>query len=186
MKKLNKKGFTIVELVIVIAVIAILAGVLIPTFATVVEKANKSSAQQQAKNFYTLLEAATAAPTKYEMTGNNNKTTYTLSMQQAGLVVSKTHTGTEQHEDAEVILYNILGDDVKTYKDAKVGFDNATVNSFSSKEDNWIIKAVYFQPKGSEYVVKIDLVAGTVGEAVKAESLTESVTFRTFDGEAGN
>ena len=52
MKKLNKKGFTIVELVIVIAVIAILAGVLIPTFATVVDKANKSAAMQQAKNAY--------------------------------------------------------------------------------------------------------------------------------------
>ena len=52
MKKLNKKGFTIVELVIVIAVIAILAGVLIPTFATVVEKANQSKAMQEAKNEY--------------------------------------------------------------------------------------------------------------------------------------
>lgn len=52
MKKLNKKGFTIVELVIVIAVIAILAGVLIPTFATVVDKANESKAMQEAKNEY--------------------------------------------------------------------------------------------------------------------------------------
>lgn len=52
MKKLNKKGFTIVELVIVIAVIAILAGVLIPTFATVVDKANQSKAMQEAKNEY--------------------------------------------------------------------------------------------------------------------------------------
>ena len=57
MKKLNKKGFTIVELVIVIAVIAILAGVLIPTFATVVEKANESKAMQQAKNAYELFLA---------------------------------------------------------------------------------------------------------------------------------
>ena len=48
MKKLNKKGFTIVELVIVIAVIAILAGVLIPTFAGIVSKANKSAREQEA------------------------------------------------------------------------------------------------------------------------------------------
>ncbi|MDY5678144.1 MAG: prepilin-type N-terminal cleavage/methylation domain-containing protein, partial [Eubacteriales bacterium] len=39
MKKNNKKGFTIVELVIVIAVIAILAAVLIPTFSSVIKKA---------------------------------------------------------------------------------------------------------------------------------------------------
>ena len=49
----NRKGFTIVELVIVIAVIAILAGVLIPTFAGVTKKANESKALQEAKNAYT-------------------------------------------------------------------------------------------------------------------------------------
>ena len=54
MKKMNKKGFTIVELVIVIAVIGILAAVLIPTFSSVIEKANKSAAEQELKNAYTL------------------------------------------------------------------------------------------------------------------------------------
>ncbi len=49
MKKLNKKGFTIVELVIVIAVIAILAAVLIPTFTSVVNNAKKSADQSAAK-----------------------------------------------------------------------------------------------------------------------------------------
>ena len=39
----NKKGFTIVELVIVIAVIAILAAVLIPTFSGIINKANQSA-----------------------------------------------------------------------------------------------------------------------------------------------
>ena len=52
MKRNNKKGFTIVELVIVIAVIAILAGVLIPTFAGIVAKANASKALQEAQNAY--------------------------------------------------------------------------------------------------------------------------------------
>lgn len=45
----NKKGFTLVELVIVIAVIAILAGVLIGTFATVISRANQSKAMQEIK-----------------------------------------------------------------------------------------------------------------------------------------
>ena len=54
MKKMNKKGFTIVELVIVIAVIGILATVLIPTFSSVIDKANASKALQSARNALTL------------------------------------------------------------------------------------------------------------------------------------
>ena len=53
MKKTNKKGFTIVELVIVIAVIAILAGVLIPTFTSVTNRAKESAALQKARTAYT-------------------------------------------------------------------------------------------------------------------------------------
>ena len=52
MKKNNKKGFTIVELVIVIAVIAILSAVLIPTFTGVVKSAKESAAKNEARNEY--------------------------------------------------------------------------------------------------------------------------------------
>ena len=50
MKTHRKKGFTIVELVIVIAVIAILAAVLIPTFSNVISKAQESNALQAARS----------------------------------------------------------------------------------------------------------------------------------------
>ena len=60
MKKMNKKGFTIVELVIVIAVIAILAAVLIPTFSNIIAKANESSALQACRNELIELKAALA------------------------------------------------------------------------------------------------------------------------------
>ena len=53
MKTQSKKGFTIVELVIVIAVIAILAAVLIPTFINLTKKANEANAQLEAKNLIT-------------------------------------------------------------------------------------------------------------------------------------
>ena len=52
MKKLNKKGFTIVELVIVIAVIAILAAVLIPTFSNVISNSKDSKAVSEVKAAY--------------------------------------------------------------------------------------------------------------------------------------
>jgi len=50
--KNNRKGFTTTELVIVIAVIAILAAVLIPTFSNLIEKANNSADLQEARNAY--------------------------------------------------------------------------------------------------------------------------------------
>ena len=68
MKKNNKKGFTIVELVIVIAVIAILAAVLIPTFSSIIKKAKISNDTVLAKNLTTAIatESVTSKPTSME------------------------------------------------------------------------------------------------------------------------
>lgn len=48
----NKKGFTIVELVIVIGVIGILAGILIPTFVNVTQKAEEAAAKSDVANAF--------------------------------------------------------------------------------------------------------------------------------------
>ena len=55
MKKTNKKGFTIVELVIVIAVIGILAAVLIPTFGGIIDSANRAVDTQLVAQINTIL-----------------------------------------------------------------------------------------------------------------------------------
>ena len=44
MKKSNKKGFTLVELIVVIAIMAILAAVLVPTVTSKIKDANVSAA----------------------------------------------------------------------------------------------------------------------------------------------
>lgn len=62
--KRSKKGFTIVELVIVIAVIAILAAVLIPTFSNLIERANISADSQAARQMNVALASAQATDGK--------------------------------------------------------------------------------------------------------------------------
>ena len=57
LKSALKRGFTIMELVIVIAVIAVLAAVLIPTFANITERANTSADTQLVRNLNTALLA---------------------------------------------------------------------------------------------------------------------------------
>ena len=56
MKKNKQKGFTLVELIIVIAIIGVLAAVLIPTFAGVIEKAKLASDQSDVKNMNTIVK----------------------------------------------------------------------------------------------------------------------------------
>lgn len=56
MKNTNKKrGFTLIELVVVVAVIAILAAVLIPTFTGVIDKANQSADEAAVRNINTAI-----------------------------------------------------------------------------------------------------------------------------------
>ena len=91
MKKNNKKGFTIVELVIVIAVIAILAAVLIPTFSNVIKKAHISADTQLVRNMNTAL----AADQAYTNQKPEDMTKVITVLHEAGYVVGNLNPTTE-------------------------------------------------------------------------------------------
>ena len=122
MKKMNKKGFTIVELVIVIAVIAILAGVMIPTFGGVIDNAKATTAKQEAANIYKQMcadanniakgEVFTAAKFAIVLTetkGNTTTETYVCTVENgvvSDAVKFADWTNTDYVETADFGTYN--------------------------------------------------------------------------------
>lgn len=52
MKKLNKKGFTLAELLIVVAIIAVLVAIAIPIFTTQLEKSREATDIANIRNAY--------------------------------------------------------------------------------------------------------------------------------------
>ena len=64
-KKLNQKGFTLIELMIVVAIIGILAAIAIPQFAAYRTKSYNSAAQSDLRNVLTVLEAYYADNQEY-------------------------------------------------------------------------------------------------------------------------
>ena len=60
MKKMNNKGFSLVELIIVIAIMAVLIGVLAPQFIKYVERSRESTDLQNVEEVKTAVEAYVA------------------------------------------------------------------------------------------------------------------------------
>ncbi len=89
--KNSKKGFTLVELIIVVAVIALLAAVLIPTFSSLIQKANQAKDEALVSNLNKAIALSTEKyDTVYDVLG--------AVKENAGFDVAKISASVSEHE----------------------------------------------------------------------------------------
>ncbi|MGD9082113.1 MAG: prepilin-type N-terminal cleavage/methylation domain-containing protein [Desulfobacterales bacterium] len=89
LRRNNEKGFTLIELMIVIAIIGILAAIAIPNFLAYRTRGQNSAAQSAAKNFYNTAMAYFADTSSSGTTvGTSGAPSYTVD---SNITIGGTH-----------------------------------------------------------------------------------------------
>ncbi len=101
-RKFNQRGFTLIELMIVIAIIGILAAIAIPQFVSYRQKGYNTSAKAELRSFYTACQAYFAT----HSTQDCNLSTVADTFTQTGDVIITT-AGTQKMTGASA--YHLAG-----------------------------------------------------------------------------
>lgn len=125
MKKMNNKGFSLVELIIVIAIMAILAGAIAPALIRYIDKSRKSNDVSSGKTIKTAVETAMGTEEAYEqLTAAGSGTV--LSVKPNGTTASaicKVSGGSGITNDTLTEIFNNIGEKTPKIKYKK---NNAT------------------------------------------------------------
>ncbi|MFI3237946.1 MAG: type II secretion system protein [Lachnospiraceae bacterium] len=145
----NNKGFTLVELIIVIAVLGILMVALVPQYITYVERARQSNDVQVAKNIEEALEIAVLDP-QNEFAGVSFELTWNTSAGGA-LTVNPTTSGVTGSTDIADILddvHTVIGNPV----DAATSDAGSTTSFVCEVADNGTVTTTWSAELGYDVV----------------------------------
>ena len=169
-KSALKRGFTIMELVIVIAVIAVLAAVLIPTFANITNRANESADEQTVTNMNKILSAEDALDNVPTNTGEVRDILLSGGIQTYTPVSAGWYYGWLPDENVIVIYEVTDGKSVIAYPETYANKDyevwNLENNVVATADD--LVQAISNAEEGSTVQIAEDL---TLGEGDSRQGL---------------
>ena len=144
--KKAKRGFTLVELVVVIAVIAILAAVSVGAYFGVTESANKSKLEQESRQFYTAIQTTALVPSD----------NYTLNAD--GLTVKDI-------DQFEAALEYTMGQDIEVLNTEPIYIAKQTIvlktTDFYAQNGGTLYKTFeYYTPEVSGKKIAVNVVNG--------------------------
>lgn len=137
MKKMNNKGFSLVELIIVIAIMAILAGALAPALINYVAKSRRSSDVSNAQTVASAVQSAISDETGMDALEKNYATIATTPIRLHDLVSATD-------DFATTVNTNLSGgikafETLKSTKTAKKASDTALQGKAITKDDGFYI-----------------------------------------------
>ena len=95
-KMKNKKGFTLMEMLIVVAIIAILIAIAIPTFASSLNKARVATDEANIRSGYASVMAQVLTDDKIDVEGNGKDEDVIYKLNKDGSVTKDTATNAVQ------------------------------------------------------------------------------------------
>lgn len=156
MRKLkeDKKGFTLVELIIAMAILAILVGLLVPNVIRYIEKARESKDESALDTYYTAATTALADEKAYDAVIKAMGTNKEVSV-----IVNYKDGKADVTDASSVNLINAAGDFVKEFTaTVGVGTDNASIPLNSKQYKNCVLTFT-FTYNDTTNAIRVKLVA---------------------------